>query len=139
MEFDSKDAEHINVCVGRNIEKRRKILRLSQAELGKLVYVSSQQIHKYETGETRIPLDKIYLLSVALNITLADLFNGIVKNGSSTHQSAGSAASLLNEDETLKLIRNYISIDDPKARDSISQVTKQVAKICSIRLKKSHI
>ncbi len=139
MEFDNKDSGHINVCVGRNIEKRRKVLRMSQADLGKLVSVSSQQIHKYETGETRIPLDKIYLLSVTLNISLAELFSGIIKHEIGSNQYNDNMTSLLNEDETLKLIRNYISIDDPKARDSISQVTKQVAKICSIRLKKSHI
>ena len=61
------------MTVGENIRKMRKIRGMTQAELGKKIGVSYQQIGQYENGKRNPKLQTIAKIAVALDVLLLDL------------------------------------------------------------------
>lgn len=125
------DLDAINVKVGRNIEKRRKTLRMSQSDLGRAVGVTFQQIHKYETGETRLPVDKLYLMCKQLDISIQMLFDGVQELLTRDFpRSATATSEVMCAHELESLVKFYVSINDQKTRKSIVSLIKDVSTIC---------
>lgn len=60
-----------NVNLGKKLSFLRQNRRLSQGELGDLLGVRAQQIHKYETGENKMSAEKLKncadILGVSIN------------------------------------------------------------------------
>lgn len=60
-----------NVKLGKKLSCLRQNRRLSQGELGDLLGVRAQQIHKYETGENKLSAERLKdcadLLGVSIN------------------------------------------------------------------------
>ncbi len=52
--------ENFNFALGRRLIVLRQSRKMSQDRLGNLLGVSSQQIYKYETGENRVPPERIH-------------------------------------------------------------------------------
>ena len=62
------------MTIGEKIRAQREQSGMTQTELGKACSVTKQTIFKYETGVvTNIPLDKLMLISDALNVSAAYL------------------------------------------------------------------
>ena len=62
--------------IGRNIEKYRKLKRISAEELGRRVGLTKKTIRRYETGEIRIINDRVIAIADALSIDPALLYEG---------------------------------------------------------------
>ena len=62
--FEEKVDEHI----GRCLRHRRKLLGLTQMDLGDATGQLSQQIQKYECGSTRISASRLHTLAQALRV-----------------------------------------------------------------------
>lgn len=66
-----------DIIVARRIRSRRKMLELTQQQVGDALNVTVQQYQKYEMGQNRIPFTRLLQLAAALNTTiwefLADL------------------------------------------------------------------
>tara|TARA_R100000988_G_C3992840_1_gene163845 strand:+ start:224 stop:646 length:423 start_codon:yes stop_codon:yes gene_type:complete len=60
----------------------RGISRLTQAELGKVLNVTFQQIQKYEKGQNSVPVWKLYQLSKYLKF---DIGHAIVSSANNEH------------------------------------------------------
>ena len=73
-EHDKSIDQHI----GHKIKQRRKQLRLSQADLGKILNVSAQQIQRYESGENTIALEKLLRIANSLNVKPDYFYEGII-------------------------------------------------------------
>lgn len=58
----------INIDIGKRIRKYRRAAGLSQAELGKRIDVTFQQIQKYENATTRIPAERLIDITAALHV-----------------------------------------------------------------------
>ena len=60
-----------NANLGKKLSFLRQNRRLSQGELGDLIGVRAQQIHKYETGENRLSAERLKncadILGVSIN------------------------------------------------------------------------
>ena len=62
------------MTIGEKIRAQREQSGMTQTELGKACGVTKQTIFKYEAGVvTNIPLDKLMLISDALNVSAAYL------------------------------------------------------------------
>lgn len=61
-------AEQIEIHVGRRLRVRRRQMDMTQAELGRRVGVSFQQIQKYECAAQRITVTTLWKLARALEI-----------------------------------------------------------------------
>ena len=70
------DAKTINIQIGSRIKRRRKLLGLTQKELGESVGVRFQQIQKYETGENNVSAARLYRLAQALDVEIEYFFAG---------------------------------------------------------------
>jgi|SRR4051812_761197 transcriptional regulator with XRE-family HTH domain len=67
-------AQPVDVHVGREIRFRRKLLKLSQSELGAKVGVTFQQMQKYEKGHNRVGASRLAAIAKALNCPVGDFF-----------------------------------------------------------------
>ncbi len=71
MEQARSENIDFNANLGRKLSFLRQNRRLSQGELGDLIGVRAQQIHKYETGENRLSAERLKncadILGVSIN------------------------------------------------------------------------
>lgn len=81
----------LSLCIGARIRERRKKLGLGLMELGKKVGLSHQQLHKYERGTVSLSIERLYKISLALEIGLnyfyMDYDRAIRKNLSSLEEA----------------------------------------------------
>ena len=71
----SKDS--INRMIGRRMRNRRRILELTQSEVGKACGVCFQQIQKYEAGAGAISAGMLWRLTQVLEVDMAYFFDGL--------------------------------------------------------------
>jgi transcriptional regulator with XRE-family HTH domain len=64
----------IDVHVGKVVAERRKSLGLTQADLGKAIGVTFQQVQKYERGSNRMSASILFQIAQTLEIHPGDFF-----------------------------------------------------------------
>jgi transcriptional regulator with XRE-family HTH domain len=119
---DARSANDIDEHVGARLRKRRMARGLSQGALAAILGVSFQQLHKYETGENRISVSRLYQLCLVLDVPLDWFFEGLV----ATSEAGKRPSELASSDTPLRegkasgelvlLLRAYQNIDDPRLR-----------------------
>jgi transcriptional regulator with XRE-family HTH domain len=67
-------ATNVNAAIGQHIRQQRTAAGLSQAQLAARVGLTTQQVHKYERGETGIPVARLQHIAEALEVRMATLF-----------------------------------------------------------------
>ena len=88
----------IDIAVGRNVMRIRRVKGLSQSTLGAALGITFQQVQKYETGANRISASTLFQLSRLLHVTMDELFTGA--DGAvaeDTGASSGFTTPLLSE------------------------------------------
>lgn len=66
----------IDVHVGQRVRARRKMLGMSQTQLGVQLGVTFQQVQKYERGTNRIGSSRLFQMSTTLDVPVAYFFEG---------------------------------------------------------------
>ena len=56
--------------LGLRIKDKRRELKLSKEKLAEYLNVNDTQIYKYESGKSRIPIDKLILLSKLFKVNI---------------------------------------------------------------------
>jgi transcriptional regulator with XRE-family HTH domain len=56
------------------MREQRRVLNMSQAQLGRELGVSFQQIQKYERGVNRVSAARLYSICKTLNVSLSSMF-----------------------------------------------------------------
>ena len=117
-------AHPVDVYVGRRLRARRRLLGLTQEALASSVDIRFQQIQKYESGANRVSASRLWSLANALNVPISYFFDGM--NGHAPaeeieYNGAGfdepPAAELLDEKETIDLVRYYYQLNkEPRRR-----------------------
>lgn len=114
----------IDIHVGRRLRARRRLLGLTQETLARAVDIRFQQIQKYESGANRVSASRLWALAKALEAPVSYFFEGM--NGA--EPSAPSAfdaslrpgeappAELLDEKETIDLVRYYYQLNEEPRR-----------------------
>ena len=120
-------AEHgphpVDVHVGGRVRLRRRLLGMSQTDLGKALGLSYQQIQKNERGFNRIGAGRLYRLCHILDVPIEYFFEGIEEG-----VTASSEVDVMVKRETLELVRAYYRIRNPKVRDALRRMAKAMAK-----------
>ncbi len=116
----------IDVHVGSRVRQRRTLLGLSQTALGEALGLTFQQIQKYERGENRIGASNLWKLTQALDVPVSFFFEGVAEDQAGPTPSGSDP---LYKRKTLKLVRAYYRITDPKARHSLFELVKALAKM----------
>lgn len=81
-------ATETDVLIGGIIRDRRAALGLTQAELGKAIGVTFQQVQKYERGFNRVSAATLLKVADALQCSVADLYGDPDPDGRSPSERA---------------------------------------------------
>ena len=69
--------DDVTAYVGRKIRRRRRLVNMTQQELGAACGVTFQQVQKYESASTRVSVDMLWRLACALEVDIAYFFEGL--------------------------------------------------------------
>jgi transcriptional regulator with XRE-family HTH domain len=111
-----KRANSMDKTVGRNIRVYRLAKGLSQTELADSLGVSFQQVQKYEKGVNRVGSGRLYQISGILDAPVMSFFEG---GESQVHSKAASPLDLLTDPQSLRLVKAFAEIPNPKTRRSV--------------------
>ena len=116
--------------VGARVRMRRKMVAMSQEELGAALGLSFQQIQKYERGANRIGASRFQQMSHILQVPIEFFFEGL-PNALAPH--GGSALSMAQTDDFvsdidgLRLIEAFMRIDNAALRRKIVMLVQEIA------------
>ncbi len=130
----------IDMHVGSRIRARRGLLGMSQKDLGAKVALTFQQIQKYERGANRIGSGRLYEFSKILGVPISYFFDEMspelqayaekgAKRGKQLPDSAPDA-SIMDQRETLDLVRTFYAIDDALVRQRFVELMREASRIC---------
>ena len=112
--------DETDLRIGKRLYNRRRLLGMTQKELGNQVGVRFQQIQKYECGANRITASRLYDLARAMNVSVQYFFDGMAvanpmpKAANDAEQMEGD---ILSQKETLELVRAYYRLGErPRKR-----------------------
>ena len=69
--------DQVEVVVGQRLRRRRRLLGMTQQELGAACGVSFQQVQKYESACSRMSVAMLWKLSCALGVDIGYFFSGL--------------------------------------------------------------
>lgn len=91
----------IDAEIGKRIRHRRWQLGMSQQQLGEKCGVKFQQIQKYETGANRVSASRLWEIAAAMDMLVADFFDGIEAVSDEDRGPGKPAYDLLREIDAL--------------------------------------
>ena len=63
-----------------NLVKHRKKIGITRSEAARMLGVNEPILNKYEAGTVRVPVDRLFKLSIIYKISLATFFIGVEDN-----------------------------------------------------------
>lgn len=125
----SEAENYIEAQIGERIKSRRKVLGYSPQVFAKMIGVSYQQLHKYETGTNRVSSAQLATIAKLLHVDVNYFFQDSSHIMKKPHEvSPILAANLINEPDTIRLVKNYVSITDGRMRDALVELTTCITK-----------
>ena len=120
VETELKTPDPIDVHVGQRVRARRKMLGLSQTQLGKELGVTFQQVQKYERGTNRIGSSRLFRMAASLDVPVSYFFEG----AETKLPGFNAAPDVIDGDtyekqETQELVEAYYRIADPRIRKKV--------------------
>ena len=119
--------------VGGRVKQRRTMVGMSQQSLAGKLGITFQQLQKNERGINRIACSRLVDLSRALDVPIQFFFDGMPADiaaavpGSASSTSDDGRADILLRTETLRLVRAYYQIKDPRVRKQVYGLAKTLA------------
>ncbi|RMB08931.1 helix-turn-helix domain-containing protein [Eilatimonas milleporae] len=124
----NKTPDPIDVHVGHRVRARRKMLGLSQTQLGNELGVTFQQVQKYERGTNRIGSSRLFRMSTALDVPVAYFFEGAeTKLPGYNPTPQGVDGETFEKEETQELVEAYYRIADPRIRKKVLGLARLLA------------
>jgi transcriptional regulator with XRE-family HTH domain len=112
----------IDLLVGSRIRRFRKGRNMSQAQLGKKLGVTFQQVQKYENAKNRVGASRLQMISTALGVPVGHFFaDGVEKN-------RASAEPLTFDPQALRFAEAFIRLNDKALRSSILDMVEAMAR-----------
>ncbi|MDX5359897.1 MAG: response regulator [Alphaproteobacteria bacterium] len=127
-----------DIFIGTKIKMIRKRKGISQTALARAVGITFQQVQKYERGDNRVSISRLYDISKALDVSLAVLVSGFetleaeaLGTVGEEEEEIGNILNQLRSDEMLRLIECYAEIEDPGLRKSVLAQVEALARAAS--------
>lgn len=99
---------------------------MSQERLADLLGVTFQQVQKYEKGINRIAASRLLDCARALEMPVADFFEGLDRTRSAGKEEARTE-DLLAKPSVVELQRLFISIESSKVRRRVIELVRAMA------------
>jgi len=102
----------IDNYVGKRLRRRRRLLGLTQQNLGEVVGIRFQQIQKYECGANRVSAARLFELAEALGVPVQYFYEGLSERDMFSDNPFPEFMSpdVLSKKETMDLVRAYYSM-----------------------------
>jgi transcriptional regulator with XRE-family HTH domain len=114
----------VDEAVGARIRILRKRRKMSQAELGKALGVTFQQVQKYENGNNRVSASRLHMVATTLDIPIAELFGG----ASTTSSASRVTKSIAFDPQALRLAEAFVKISNKELRSSLVDAVEAMAR-----------
>jgi transcriptional regulator with XRE-family HTH domain len=111
----------LNAAIGARIRARRRLLGLSQEQLGESLGVTFQQIQKYERGLNRVAASTLVRIAEILDLPASALL------GQDEPEAERRAWSQGLDSEDLLLLSALRRFKSPKVRASLLMLLEQMA------------
>jgi transcriptional regulator with XRE-family HTH domain len=125
-------ANEMDLLVGRQLKARRKMLSISQKQIGEALGVSFQQVQKYEKGANRIGAGQLQVIAKLLNVGVpyfyADEANAAQRGGFAEDPTSHDVVKILRDPEARELAAAFASLKDPALRRQISDLVQTLTK-----------
>ena len=116
--------------VGKRVRMRRKMLSMSQTNLGTALGLTFQQVQKYEKGTNRIGAGRLQQMAHALQVPVSFFFEDPLKpkRGSIARQkhSPVYVDDFLSTTDGLALTKAFMRIRDPRVRRGIVKLVEEI-------------
>ena len=90
-------ATDLDLHIGRRLRRRRRVLGLTQQQLGERLNIRFQQVQKYECGANRISAARLWYLAAALETDVGYFYDGFEAPVAAPH----IPSELYGEDDTV--------------------------------------
>ena len=116
--------EDLYKTIGSKIKIKRVECGLTQADLGKKLGLTFQQVQKYEMAKNKVGIDKLYKISNILN---TNIYYFLDENVSS--KIADELETIKEQDKIIiiKMIKNFIRIKSDKLKIKIIDLVKELS------------
>ncbi len=124
----------VDAHVGERVRLRRKLLGMTQTNLGDAIGLTFQQVQKYERGLNRIGASRLLALTQALDVSIDYFFEDMppeIAAISPVTKGRGKEKKLPMDEldpmvkrETLELVRAYYKIKDADVRKRVREFIK---------------
>ena len=105
----------IDVIVGRRIRERRLLLDMNQQELARKLWLTFQQVQKYESGANRVSASRLWEIAAVLNMPIAYFF---------PQEREQNETDVSDRTESIELVRLFYTIADPKIRRQLLDMVR---------------
>jgi transcriptional regulator with XRE-family HTH domain len=122
IEIKKRGPTNSDAAVGREIRQHRRSAGLTQKQLAKVVGVTGAQLHRYETGATRIAASRLIAIANALGVRTDSLL-AVASAGEMGNRATSTPNT---SDEIVELIQVFGSIADPKHRSALVAVARMM-------------
>lgn|SRR5215469_10058969 len=118
----------IDIHVGSRLRLRRKMMGMSQAKLAEAIWLTFQQVQKYERGADRIGASRLYELSQLLDVPVSFFFDDVdpVRAPAVQEMTAG-LDPLLASAETRELVAAFHAIANENLQRQLVKFAKELA------------
>jgi len=132
---DPRQADSVDVDVGRLVRVQRIARGLSQTELATRIGVTFQQVQKYESGANRISMGRLVRIGRVLGVEVTYLLGGSGQAASTQAPNPKEQAKLadavymLGRIGAMRLLRAFLAIPTkpPSLRESIVEMVEKTA------------
>jgi transcriptional regulator with XRE-family HTH domain len=90
--------ERLDLHIGKRLRARRRLLGLTQGDLGRRIGVRFQQIQKYECAANRTSASTLWRLAIALGVTVHYFYEGWSEDRRDPNQDGGVQRSPVSHD-----------------------------------------
>ena len=114
--------------VGSRIRMRRRILKMTQTQLGDALGITFQQVQKYEKGTNRVGASRLKHISDILQVKVAYFFvEGIAGPSDNAPTGSDYVSEFLATSDGLTLAGSFTEIKRPRLRRCIVNLVKELA------------
>ncbi|GGZ32774.1 helix-turn-helix domain-containing protein [Asticcacaulis endophyticus] len=128
---DEHQPHFVDIHVGAQMRKWRKLRGFSQERLADKIGVSFQQVQKYERGGNRISASKLYEIAVVLDLEPTVFYQGLREGGSladfAISFSASDVRAFLVSREGIALAQAFPAVKDAKCRRKLLELIEALA------------
>jgi transcriptional regulator with XRE-family HTH domain len=120
-----------DAALGREIRELRRGLGWTQKTLAAMVGVTGAQLHRYETGATRMAAGRLVAIAEALGVAPDSLIGTYRGAGAGAMQRRPAPAHMESGDDLLALVEVFSRITDQKNRDAVVAIARILANTAS--------